>query len=40
MASLEDVVGLIVAGIKPVCKILNLGYVFALLPDSHHFAFS
>jgi hypothetical protein len=24
---------------KPMCKILNLGHVFALLPDSHHFTF-
>jgi hypothetical protein len=22
---------------KPMCKILNLGHVFVLLPDSHHF---
>jgi hypothetical protein len=39
MASLEDVIGFIVVRMKPMCKILNLGHVFALLPDSHHFAF-
>jgi hypothetical protein len=33
------VVGFILARMKPMCKILNMGHVFVLLPDNHHFAF-
>jgi hypothetical protein len=39
VASLEDVVGFIMARMRPMYKTLNLGHVCALLPDSHHFTF-